>query len=275
MDQNDKLSILKDILLTDQREYVSSIEKKIEILEETLNKKSNLSEKVNPIINDKLSDFVQEIPSTLGPTITETLKSEIKNSQAEIVEALYPIMGKMIKRYIQNEMTVLIEKINTSVNNAFSFKSLKRKFAAKRKGISEAELILKNTIIPTIDQVLVIEKGSGLLISEFSKAQAIDEHMVAGMLTAIKSFVEDAFTQGNQDLQHIEYDTYNIHVQNFSSYYIAVAISGVFNKSYKSQLEDKLLDFAQNVINKEDINNKEDFTKKLMLLFTENDFTVE
>ena len=73
MDQNDKLSILKDILLTDQREYVSSIEKKIEILEETLNKKSNLSEKVNPIINDKLSDFVQEIPSTLGPTITEEL----------------------------------------------------------------------------------------------------------------------------------------------------------------------------------------------------------
>ncbi|WP_452219712.1 cell envelope biogenesis protein OmpA [Lacinutrix salivirga] len=267
MNQEDKLSILKDILLTDEREYASSIHEKIKILEETINKQKNLSEKVDPIITDKLEAFVEEMPKTLGPAITETLRHEIKNSQAQVVEALYPIMGKMIKKYIQNEIALLTEKVNEQVNNSFSFKNLKRKFFSKKSGASEGELILKDQFKPEIEQLMVIEKGSGIIMSEYSKTQNIDQDMVAGMLTAIKSFAEDAFQKNDQDLQYIEYDLYHIHLQNFSSYYIAVVISGAFNTVFKSKLEDKLLDFAQNYINKEDLDNKESFSNKLKVYF--------
>ena len=272
MNQEDKLSILRDILLTDEREYVTSIQDKIAVLEETLNKRTNLSEKVDPIINDKLNHFVQEIPHTLGPAITKALKEEIKNSQDAVVEALFPIMGKMIKKYIQSEMAQLTEKINAQVNDTFSFKWLKRKMKSKAKGVSEAALIIEEQFRPTIEQIMVIEKGSGLLISRYSKTQNIDAEMVAGMLTAIKSFVEDAFEKGGQDLNNIEYDTYHIQIQNFSSYYIAVIISGPFNTIYKSRLEDKLLDFAQNTINKTDLNNQKNFTKKLEAYFSVDHF---
>ena len=271
MNQEDKLKILKDILLTDEREYASSIHEKIKILEETINTRNNLSEKIEPIIDDKLSEFVEDIPHTLGPTITKALKTEIKNSQDAVVEALYPILGRMIKKYIQNEMRLLSERINNQVNNTFSFKSLKRKFKARTSGISEADLILQEQMQPKIEQLMVIEKGSGLIISKYSKTENIDQDMVAGMLTAIKSFVEDAFKKGNQDLQYIEYDLFHIHIQNFSSYYIAVVISGTFNVIFKSKLEDKLLDFAQNIINKEDLTDTESFTKKLKAYFANED----
>jgi hypothetical protein len=273
MNQEDKLSILRDILLTDEREYVSSIQGKIEALEETLNKRNNLSEKVDPIINDKLEHFVQEIPQTLGPAITKALKEEIKNSQDAVVEALFPIIGKMIKKYIQSEMAVLTEKINAQINDTFSFKGFKRKLKAKAKGVSEVDFIIQEQFKPAIEQVMVIEKGSGLLISRYSKTQNIDAEMVAGMLTAIKSFVEDAFEKGGQDLNYIEYDTYHIHIQNFSSYYIAVVVSGPFSTIHKSRLEDKLLDFAQNVINQTDLNNRKNFTKKLEAYFTVDHFS--
>ena len=114
---------------------------------------------------------------------------------------------------------------------------------------------------------MVIEKGSGITISEYSKTQSIDEDTVAGMLTAIKSFAEDAFEKNNQELQYIEYNSFHIHLQNFSAYYIAVIISGPFNVIFKSKLEDKLLDFAQNHINKEDLENKAVFSKKLKNYF--------
>lgn len=267
MNQQDKLNILKDILLTDEREYASSIQKKITILEETINKQNKLSQKVDPIIDKKLSVFVSEIPKTLGPTITEALKAEIKNSQDAVVEALFPIIGKMIKRYIQNEMKILSEQINKKVNNTFSFESLKRKFKAKRTGVSEGDLILQEQLKPKIEQLMVIEKGSGLIISEYSKTQNIEEDMVAGMLTAIKSFAEDAFDKTDQDLQQIEYDTYNIHIQNFSSYYIAVVISGAYNVLSKNRLEDKLLDFALNHINKKDLEDQSSFSEKLKIHF--------
>ncbi len=267
MNQEDKLNILKDILLTDEREYASSIQKKIELLEETINKQKNLSQKIDPIIDEKLKEFVAEIPKTLGPVITETLKEEIKNSQNAVVEALFPIMGKMIKKYIQHEIRVLSEQINSKLNNSFSFENLKRRFKAKFLGVNEGELVLQESLRPKIEQLMVIEKGSGLIISEYSKTMDIEEDMVAGMLTAIKSFAEDAFEQDNQELQYIEYDTYHIHIQNFSSYYIAVVISGTFNVIFKGELENKLLDFAQNHINKNDLENREAFSKKLKAYF--------
>jgi len=267
MNQEDKLKILKDILLTDEREYTSSIDKKIKALEETVNKRTKLSQKVDPIIENKLTEFVAEIPQTLGPSITKALKMEIQNSKDAVVEALYPVMGRMIKKYIQNEIKLLSERINSGLNNTFSFKRIKRKFKAQASGVSEADLILQEQLNPRLEQFMVIEKGSGILISKYSKTNAIEEEMVAGMLTAIKSFVEDAFKKNNQDLELIEYETYSIHIQNFSSYYVAVVISGIFNVNHKNVLEDKLLDFAQNIINENDLNNTKSLTKKLKEYF--------
>jgi len=267
MNQDERLSVLKDILLTDEREYAQKVEEKLKIVEDIINKQKHLSERVNPIIEERLNDFVTEIPKTLGPVITETLKVEIKNSQDAVVEALFPIIGKMIKKYIQQEMKLLSEQINAKMNSAFSIEGIKRKFKSKRTGVSEADLILQELAQPIIEQIMVIEKGSGITISEYSKTQSIDEDTVAGMLTAIKSFAEDAFEKNNQELQYIEYDSFHIHLQNFSAYYIAVIISGPFNVIFKSKLEDKLLDFAQNHINKEDLENKAVFSKKLKKYF--------
>lgn len=267
MNQDERLSILKDILLTDEREYAQKVEEKLKVVEDIVRQQSQLSERVNPLIDEKLNAFVTEIPKTLGPVITEALKTEIKNSQDAVVEALFPIIGKMIKKYIQQEMQILSEQINAKMNTAFSIEGLKRKFRSKRTGISEADLILQELSQATIDQIMVIEKGSGIIISEYSKTQTIDEDMVSGMLTAIKSFAEDAFEKENQELNYIEYDTFHIHLQNFSQYYIAVIISGTFNAVFKSKLEDKLLDFAQNQINKEDVTNKDVFSKKLKNYF--------
>ena len=267
MNQDEKLSIIKDILLTDEREFVSSIEKKIKILETTVNEKKHLSTKVDPIIDEKLQQFIKEIPDTLGSTITEALKKEIKNSQDAVVEALFPILGKMVKRYVQHEMKLLSEKINNQVNNTFSFKRFFRKAKSKASGIEESDLIIQEQTSTKIEQVILIEKGSGIVLAEYSKTKMTDEDMVAGMLTAIKSFVEDAFKKESQNLQYIEYDLYHIHLQNFSSFYIAVVISGAYNVIFKDKLEDKILKFTnkQKVVNI--LNNKILLTQKLEVFF--------
>ncbi len=267
MTEQEKLDILKNILLRDEREYAEEISRKIKVLEETINKQNQLSLKVDPIIDQKLEEFVKEMPKTLGPTITEALKAEIENSKDAVVEALFPIIGKMIKRYVQHEMQILSEKINSQVSNTFSFKSLRRKAKAKKTGVSEGELIIQEQIKPVVEQLMVINKGSGIIISEYTRTKNIDEDMVAGMLTAIKSFAEDAFEKEDIELQYIEYESYHVHLQNFSSYYIAVVISGSYNVIFKGELEDKLLNFAQNVINKEDLNDTSKLNEKLKLYF--------
>ncbi|MDT0558498.1 cell envelope biogenesis protein OmpA [Ichthyenterobacterium sp. W332] len=272
MNQEEKLSIIKDILLTDEREFASSIEKKINILQTTLNKKEHLADKVDPIIDDKLNAFIKEIPQTLGPTITEALKEEITNSQDAVVEALFPILGKMVKRFIQNEMRLLSEKINNQLNKTFSFKRFFSNPKSNKKGVTKADRILQKQFNPKIEQLIFVEKGSGIVLAEYSKEKAIDEDMVAGMLTAIKSFVEDAFKKESQDLNYIEYDHFHIHLQNFSSYYIAVIVSGAYNVIFKDKLEDKLLEFTSTFVSSKDLKNKTKLTQKIKDFFNNDSF---
>ncbi|UOB16168.1 cell envelope biogenesis protein OmpA [Abyssalbus ytuae] len=248
MDENDKLNILKEILLTDEREYAYNISKKIEILEKTLNERKLLSQKVDPIVDGKIDSFVENIPKTLGPTITETLKQEIKNSKDQVVEALYPIMGKMIKKYIQQEINLLSDKINQQVENSFSAKSWKRRFTSWFTGVKEEDIIISELNKAEVLQVLIIDKNSGLLIGSYEKVATIDKDMISGMLTAIKHFIEDAFQNKDQSLELIEYELYNIHIQNFISYYIAVAISGNYTTEFKNKLQDIIFDFSQNYL---------------------------
>ena len=142
MEEQDKLKILKELLLTEEKEYADSIAKKVDELSKIVYQKQELSHKVDPIIDDKLVQFVEEIPKTLGPTITEALKEEIKNSQDAVVEALFPIIGKMIKKYIAHEMKLLSENINRKTRQAFSFKNWFKRTKARAQGISDGDLAI-------------------------------------------------------------------------------------------------------------------------------------
>ena len=240
MDEKDRLEILKDILFADEHEFEQRVSARVEILEQTINERENLSEKVDPIIEHQINEFKESIPETLGPAITETLKKEIKINKDAVVDALYPILGKLVKKYVAQEMKLLSEKMNSQLGFLSFFK---RKFKSSVTGQNESGLMLGDLASAKVEQVLLIEKDSGILKASYSKSDAMDEEMVSGMLTAIKSFVEDAFNQRNQELELIEYELYHIHLQSFATHYIAVVISGNFTLSAKNELQDKIFDF--------------------------------
>lgn len=266
MTDTEKLLKLKELLLTEDRDFANQILQKLDLLEETVYVNENLSQKVNPIIDRKIDTFIEEIPQKLGPTITATLKTEIKNSQDSIVDALFPIIGKMIKKYIQQEIKALSDNINNQVQSTFSAKSFKRKIKSMLFGISETELVMTEWNEPKIQQIFIIEKGSGLIIASYSKTETVDEDMIAGMLTAIKSFVEDAFQAGNQSLENIEYELYTIQIQNFSTYYMAAVVSGAIDNHFKSKFQDDMLEFAAQNLN-QNLNNHKLISDKLEAFF--------
>ncbi len=264
MTESEKLAKLKELLLDEDRELAHKILSKLDSVETTLNTQEKLSEKVNPIIDGKLSIFVEEIPEKLGPTITQALSTEIKKSQDKVVEALFPIIGKMIKKYIQQEIKALSDAVNNQVQSTFSVTTWKRKFKAYFSGKTETEVILSELNKGTIEQVFMIEKGSGLIIASASREERVDEDMIAGMLTAIKSFVEDAFKKDNQSLELIQYELSEIYIQNFTSYYFAVVISGGFDNALKNEIENKLFDIASAI--QPDSDEKEELNEKFKIL---------
>lgn len=262
MREEDKLDIIRDILLTDDKSLQEDMAKRIESLEHLFNDRKALSNKVDPLIKHQLREFTKRIPRTLGPTITATLKQEIKNHKDEVVDALYPVLGKMVKKYVAQEINLLSEKID----NQLSFiKRWKRRLRSWFTGVKEEELILRNLSAAKIEQVLLIERDTGILKASYSKTSSIDEEMISGMLTAIKSFVEDAYYKKNQNLELIEYESYNIHLQSFVTHYVAVVISGNYVLQSKNKLQDLIFNFYYNfmAMNLDLVFNSENAEKKV------------
>lgn len=245
MSNSEKIIKLKALLLEEDRASLSQIESELNELKSLISEKKRLSEKVEPIFEARLEKFEKDIPKKMGPAITAALRVQIRESQNEVVDLLYPIIGKLISKFIRIEIQRLSEKIDAQLSKLFSFKGLIRRWKNKFNGTSEAEMILRDTALPQLEEMFIVEKGSGLLIDSYSRNETIDQDMIAGMLTAIKAFVEDAFSEGAQELEVIEYESYKIRVFNFQTYYIALVISGIVNAEFLLYLQNSVLSFSE------------------------------
>jgi len=239
---------LREILLEKDWEERDQLAQKLEDLDDQINSRNRLEEKIQPILADERVNLKNKFPELFGPQITESISKQIRESQDEVVEVLYPIIGRMIKKYITNEMEKLSERIDHQMELAFSWEGWKIRIKAWISGTPQKDMIISKLIEPKIEEIYVIERNSGMLLGSFSKSAALDRDMVAGMLTAIKAFVEDAFTGETQELSNIDYDNFKITIKNFKSFFVAVVTSGGMNAQFRDKLDDTLLDFAQKVL---------------------------
>jgi len=241
---------LRTILLEQDWEERKQLTEKLEDLDDQLNTRDRFEEKVRPILEDQQEHFKKNFPVLFGPQITATISKQIRDSQDEVVDALYPIIGRMIKKYITSEIEKLSEKVDDQMEIAFSYEGWKVRIMAWVSGTPQNEVVLSKLLDSKIEEVFIIEKNSGLLLGSFSKHQSVDQDMVAGMLTAIKAFVEDAFKAEKQELDSIDYDNFKIIIRNFNSFYIAVVASGGMNSTFKDKLENTILEFSSDILKK-------------------------
>jgi len=242
--ESSQMLLLRDILFEKDREQQLGLNERVGKIQETLNTKEKLSAKVNPLIKEELDQLKNDFPTLFGPVITETIKYQIQNSQDEVVDALYPIIGRLIRKYISREIEILSERVDKQFEKAFSWQGWLIRIKTWFGGANESDIVLQGISDATIEEIFVIEQNSGLLFGSYSRTKTIDEDMIAGMLTAIKSFVVDAFKTEDQNLEGIEYESYHILFYNFNKFFLTVVVSGITTASFKDQLEKTVLKFV-------------------------------
>lgn len=158
----------------------------------------------------------------------------LHNSKEQVVDMLGPHVGKLIRKFIRSEMERITEEINKRRKAIFSFDFLK----SKKKNAANGQL----------EQVFIIHKDSGLVIGEYGNEDTIEPDLIASMLTAIKSFVQSAFGDGDSDLESLEYGDYTILLFNFEQFYFALITEGIISKEMKSIYFDQCLELADESI---------------------------
>jgi outer membrane protein OmpA-like peptidoglycan-associated protein len=178
----------------------------------------------------------ESIAQALAPEMGKAITAQIELERDSMVDALYPVIGSTITKY----MAEAIQTINEKVSNSLSMEGVGRKIRSKVQGVSEAELILRESIPFTVQGVFLIHKASGLVISEVQNSESyqLESEMVAGMLTAIRSFVNECIVGPGQisELNQIEYGDSKIMLEVAGYCYMAVVIKGEPSQSFINKL---------------------------------------
>lgn len=191
-------------------------------------------------IAEQISANSEEVAEAMAPAMGEAIQKQIELEQDKIVDALYPVIGNTIAKY----MGETIQAINAQIENTLSVEGVKRKIRAKLQGVSEAELIVKESISFTPQAIFLIHKTSGLVICDIqpSDSERLESDMIAGMLTAIRSFANDCMAQsGNfSELDEIDYGNFKILLEVAGYCYLAIIVKGETPKKFISQVRQTL-----------------------------------
>ncbi|MEH2181729.1 OmpA family protein [Nostoc sp.] len=233
------ISELLKLKITESREEIVQII--APIIDETIRSrieqdKISMSEAIAPVVPLAISQQIiiapEEVSDAIAPAMGRAIKKQIEIEQNIVVDALYPVIGSTIAKY----MAETIRAINRQVEETLSVEGIKRKIRAKLQGVSEAELILKEALPFTIQAIFLIHKASGLVISDIqhSDVEQLEAEMVAGMLTAIRSFANDCINQSGSitELDAIEYGTSKIILEVAGYCYLAIVVQGEPSKNF-------------------------------------------
>ena len=200
------------------------------LAQQIVNSPADIAKAIAPEVGLAIKEQIrldqESIAQAIAPEMGKAITAQIKLERDSMVDALYPVIGSTISRY----MAEAIKTINEKVSNAISVEGFKRKIRSQLQGVSEAELILKESVSFTVQAAFLIHKASGLIISEVQNSESyqLESEMVAGMLTAIRSFVNECIVQPGQpsELNQIEYGDSKIMLEVAGYCYIAVVIKG-------------------------------------------------
>lgn len=130
------------------------------------------------------------------PVVEDALKESVKADPTTITSVIYPVLGPAIRRSIRSALDGLVESISRMIEHSFSIQGLRWRLEAYRTGRPFGDIVLAHTLVYRVEQVLLIEVPTGLLLqhvwSEGVTPQ--DADLVAGMLTAIRDFVHTSFS---------------------------------------------------------------------------------
>jgi hypothetical protein len=235
-DDQMRLQQLRNILFSKELNELSE-------LKAILDTPARLDERITPLIENHLEVLRKQFPKEFSVIVNRMIEQKIQSSQTELMNMLSPIIGQMVANYVRHQFQILKDNIAEQIQNVAT-RGLWWHIRNRVLGLSEADLVLSASNKSVLEEIFIIERDSGLLMASAALYPTIDRDVVAGMLTAIKSFVEDAFGRKMEELEMVQYGTYCIVIQNFHSYYVAVALKGTVSTREKEGFREAIRTFV-------------------------------
>lgn len=246
--KNDFFGSMPEVKLNELRQRILGLDtedlKRLAVL---VNDPDKFSEEISQLLPNSIKILIRDGKvnySDLVPLIESALKDSIERNPQALSNILFPVMLPAIRKAVADDIRNLIESLNTTLEHSFSPQRIGWRFKAMFSGMSYAEIVISNAYIYRVRQVFLIHKESGLLLNSATEGDekvAADDDMVSSMLSAIKDFVQDSFSVGDDnELNTIKVGKFNIWIEQGPDAILAVVIDGDAPSGLRSILKDSI-----------------------------------
>lgn len=240
---------LEALALLDAAERDRLVER-IDRLSRTIEDDNELAERIAVILSESLrraevSDH-KSLSANLAPLVVRTIKAELLNSRDEMVEALYPITGELVKAYVASAMRDLTDQMNRRLEqNAFLLR-----VQSLLTGRSTAELALAGSQDWQLDDLYLVRRKTGALLARWPQGKPAErDHAMSGILAAINEFASEVLGPETSGLKQIELGENRIYVRASPMHILAARVSGAPPAEIQSMIDETFIRIIETLAN--------------------------
>lgn len=236
---------LRTLLVGPEQEELGALKRRLGSRSEQI---EAVAEVLPPAV-DRSARQGPELRRSLEPVVRDVLQVTLKHDPSVLIDAVLPVIGTLIRRYISAALQDFVDAINLAQEKSLSARSLRWRAEAWRTGKPFADVVLANSVLYRVEQVFLIHRATGLpmLHKTASGVIAKDADMVSGMLTAIGDFARDSFQDSANDgeLNTVQVGDLRIWVRHGTHAALAAVVRGVAPPDLKNLLDRKLAEIER------------------------------
>ena len=192
---------LKDLLLGAERAALDAhaarlaeLERERQRIEALEQARKELPRRLPQLLERAGREDGPRLARALSEPVATALGGAVRKQRQAIVDALFPVIGPIIRKAIAESLRTLVGDLNRALESSFTPRGLRWRFEAWRTGASYAQVVLRHTMRFRIDHLFLIERESGLVMHRESAPDLpdLDSDAISGMLTALGEFVKDS-----------------------------------------------------------------------------------
>ncbi len=206
---------------------------------------------VREVVVDALKDAqvadARRLAGVIAPAVVSSIHAEIRNSRDMMVDALYPITGRMVSAAVRDAFQRLLIELDRRIAGTLPFERISARIEALMTGKPVAQVLLRRNPSFLATDVLLIHRSTGLLIHrEADGAQALDGDVLSGLLTAILGFAADAFgADGAGDVKTLSFGASSVHLAASPALLLALRGEGAAPQAIAATLDGALADLIE------------------------------
>lgn len=250
--QNREIEQLKTLLFEQEAERLRALETDVASLRHYVGGADRLETATASILIAALEraevDRPRELANAIAPSVVSAIRSEIRNSRELMVDALYPIIGRLVSSAVANTFKELVAFLEQRLNALTSMELWIGRIKSLVTGRPISEFVLANSNPPRVNRLLILERGNGRLIADWKREASADERadMLSAMVAAILEFSVQALA-GEGTLRTLDFGGREIVLRDSPRFILAAECIGSLRPADNTRINSLFFDTIENL----------------------------